>query len=318
MKAQPLLKTVRHFSIQWQVLIIFTIVSGVMLIAAYFGLYKILDNLYIDQLRMSMGNTLNGMIAEVDAEKFKALVEDGLANPKTDIRNDERYSQLERWLIAVYRLNPSIVPYAYIHGSRPGEVLWIGFYQRTTSIETATVFLKPHFNRKLTEAYEKGFSGETFIMHPYTDERGTWVSAFAPIKDSQGNTVGVMAIDHDASQFSTMEQGVRNQLLVGFGIAYNVLFILFFTVSQILNRPYIKLAQAAEYIGRRDYKAGLRLLRERRPFIGVIRMILTFDYQDEIDILTYAFMGMVTSIQKGEETIRKANAELEARVAERT
>jgi signal transduction histidine kinase len=312
------IKPPRHFSIQWQVLIVFTIVSGILLGISFLGLYKVLDRLYINQVRTYMDNTLKGMMAEINAEDFKSLVQEGLADPNLDITQDKRYQKLENWFTAVYRLNPSIIPYAFVKGSDPGEILWIGYYQRATTAETARVFLKPHINKELSEAYKKGFREPTFVLQPYTDSRGIWVSAFTPIRDKKGAVVGVLAVDQDISHLPDLEREIRTRMLVSFGIVYNVLFILFFIVSQTLNRPFMKIAQAAERISQRDYKGGLKLLSERRPFVSIIRAILPFSYQDEIDVLTKAFIGMIASIRKSEEAIRRANIELEARVAERT
>ncbi len=155
-------------------------------------------------------------------------------------------------------------------------------------------------------------------MVPYTDEWGTWITAYGPIRNSKGEIVGAIALDLDATQFERVGTDVRNQLLIGFGISYNILFLLFFTVSQIFSRQFTQLTLASEHIGERDYAKGLEVLRARRSFTRMINLFTPIRYEDEIDILTRSFIDMIESIQVGEVSIRRANVELEARVAERT
>lgn len=42
------------------------------------------------------------------------------------------------------------------------------------------------------------------VIHPYTDENGTWLSSFTPIKDRKGNVVGIIQVDSQFDEFIEM------------------------------------------------------------------------------------------------------------------
>ncbi len=308
----------RFFSIQWTMLISFTVVSGVILVVAYFGLYNLLTGIFIQQARSNLTATLRGAVQGVEGDKFQALVEDGLRSEVFDLENDRRYVQHQKWLISIYQLNERVAPFSYAASPKRGEILWVGDVTRFTKPILAKGFLEPYANANLIKQYQRGLREETFVMEPYTDEWGTWVTVIAPIKNSQGEVVGALGLDQDASYLMRVQEDVRSQLLIGFGVAYNILFLLFFVLSQFISKQYTQLTQASEYIGERDYESGLRTLRSGRTVTRFIRWVSGVRYEDEIDILTRSFIDMIESIQAGEDSIRRANAELEGRVAERT
>jgi signal transduction histidine kinase len=54
----------------------------------------------------------------------------------------------------------------------------------------------------VTPSLLQAFDGETeFDAVPYTDRWGTWVSAYAPMRDENGNVEAVLGVDYDASQW---------------------------------------------------------------------------------------------------------------------
>ena len=44
-------------------------------------------------------------------------------------------------------------------------------------------------------------SGLPHVRDLYTDENGQWISAYAPIRDSQGNVVGLLEVDEQAEAY---------------------------------------------------------------------------------------------------------------------
>jgi signal transduction histidine kinase/DNA-binding response OmpR family regulator len=318
MQRKTRLRPARFFSIQWTMLIAFTIISGVILTVAYFGLYNLITGIFTNEARDNLTSSLHGALAGVDGDRFESLVQDGLNHRIASIASDERYIEHQKWLHSIASLNPITIPYSYIRGAQAGEIYWVGDVRRENVEKKSPAFLEPYSNPLLIQQYESGLQTETFIMEPYTDEWGTWITAYGPIRNSRGEIVGAIALDLDATEFDPVREDVRNQLLIGFGISYNILFLLFFTVSQIFSRQFTKLTLASEYIGERDYEKGLEVLRARRSVTRLINLIAPIRYEDEIDILTRSFIDMIESIQVGEVSIRRANVELEARVAERT
>lgn len=58
---------------------------------------------------------------------------------------------------------------------------------------------------EISSEMEKAFSGEVVVSdEPYTDEYGTFISAYAPIKNSEGKIIAISGVDVDASMFENI------------------------------------------------------------------------------------------------------------------
>ncbi|AYA76733.1 two-component sensor histidine kinase [Bacillus sp. Y1] len=66
----------------------------------------------------------------------------------------------------------------------------------------------------------------------YTDDLGTWLSAFAPIQNEEGKVVGVLVIDAEASFIKNSQLETMLYLTVVFVIT---IVIVFFTLKYVLN-----------------------------------------------------------------------------------
>ncbi len=66
----------------------------------------------------------------------------------------------------------------------------------------------------------------------YEDENGKWLSAFAPIKDKNGNTVGVVQAD---LEFSGFLKDLRIMLIKEISVSLIILFITLFLMYRFLN-----------------------------------------------------------------------------------
>ena len=60
----------------------------------------------------------------------------------------------------------------------------------------------------------------------YSDERGQWVSAYAPVVGSAGEVVGAIGIDFEADYVQEVRQRILYSTALAFAITYLVLFVL--------------------------------------------------------------------------------------------
>ena len=118
-----------------------------------------------------------------------------------------------------------------------------------------------------------------------TDQWGSWVSAYAPIKDSSGAVVGALGVDYHADYVTQVQQNLLSKFIPPILVTYLALVVLVFLVSRVLTRPLSRLTQAAERIAEGDYAQHLT-----GPEPAKI--------DDEISTLTRVFEGMVARVRE--------------------
>ncbi len=89
-----------------------------------------------------------------------------------------------------------------------------------------------HFPGVLLENYQSG--GEIDV---YQDKHGYWLSAFAPIKNSQGEVVAVVQVD---SKFNEFLAEAREEIFTNIGISLFVTLFLFFFLARSMRSILIK------------------------------------------------------------------------------
>jgi signal transduction histidine kinase/CheY-like chemotaxis protein len=100
-------------------------------------------------------------------------------------------------------------------------------------------------------------AGRSVGKHPYADAHGTWISAFAPIRDNDGQVVALLQVDTpldrllEESNRHTTQQALFALLLLV------VLVCAMILASHRLTRALTLLAQAAKRFGHGDFKTKI-------------------------------------------------------------
>jgi hypothetical protein len=104
------------------------------------------------------------------------------------------YQALKQNLTAFRLYNPS-TRFVYVLGYRP-EIRTQFFYVDSEPVESKD-YSAPGalFPDTRQEDIDKYLAGKPYTDGPYNDSWGQWVSAYAPIKDTQGNVVALLGID---------------------------------------------------------------------------------------------------------------------------
>lgn len=126
----------------------------------------------------------------------------------------------------------------------------------------------------------------------YTDRWGSWMSAFAPLRDENGEVVAGLGLDIEADYVFQVQEAIRNRVLISFSITYGVLFVLIYVLSGILTRHLTELTESAERIGKGSY-VSLPLSKQ-----GM--------FPDELDRLAQVFQTMVDNIRTREQIIKES------------
>lgn len=96
-------------------------------------------------------------------------------------------------------------------------------------------------------------SGTVVEQEIYTDEFGSFLSAYTPIYTSDKRVAGVLGVDISATTILQNEVLFRNKLIVINVIAYIVILFTGFLIANYLAKPIIELKDAASRISKGDF-----------------------------------------------------------------
>ncbi len=279
----------------------FTLIFSVVFAGAFYWFLDFATEQALNRIKQDLLDTLNGAAAGVDGDELVALYEDGQANAE-GFSDDPRYIRQIDWLQEVHDLEPRAWPYTYVKGEEQNEVIFI-----------ADLWVRYDTNKAAPFQYSYISSGSSYRglselslkdnLQPYTDDFGSWISAYMPVKNAKGALVGAIGVDFEADYVNQVRQAILDKIVLAFGVTYGVLFVLVYIASGILTRPIVTLTRAAERIGEGDYKQDLS-------------QVTSGGFRDEIGTLADVFTIMVGKVYQREQTLIKQVEELKIEIDE--
>jgi hypothetical protein len=293
-------------SLRVKLLVGFTLLFTVVFAGAFYWFSDFAERVALRRIHEDLKATLEAAAAGVDGDELIALYQEG--EPREDgFTDDPRYWRQLEWLDTVHGIEPRAWPYSYVEGDRSEELIFITDLYAKYDPTAAVPFGYSCYNDPECgdpDPNLQALADRTVLeKEPYTDKWGSWISGYAPIKNSKGEVVAGLGIDFKADYVDQVKRAVRNQVWIAFGITYTTLFILVFLVSGTLSRPIVTLTKAAERIGEGDYEQDLsHLIKDRFP--------------DEIDTLAKVFGIMVSKVYQREQTLIRRVEELRIEIDE--
>jgi methyl-accepting chemotaxis protein len=292
-------KRTMFLSIRVKLLVGFTLIFTLVFALAYYWFYTYATQVAKNQIRDDLVNTLNATADGLDGDTLVALAQTGKPNA-AGFSDDPRYVQELDYLDYIHKIEPRAWPYTYVKGTGPLEVIFVADLWARYDPARAGKFLEPY----TTEGpmYD-GLTALNYDMTPYTDQWGSWVSAWMPVKDSKGNDVGGIGIDFRADYVFQVQKGIRDSVVGAFAVTYLALFVLVYLVSRAIASPIGTLTEIAERIGEGDYEQDLSHLTATR-------------FPDEIAKLASVFEIMVGKVYQREQSLRREVEELRIMIDE--
>ena len=293
----------RFISLQVKLLVGFTLLFTLIFSGVYYWFYSLATADALASIKESLTYTIDGAVAGIDGDEFAALVRDGQRNA-AGLTDDPRYASELAWLTKVHSLDPRAYPYSYIPGpdvnGKQTNLFIVDFLQVADPARAAG--FKESWTLNSGDS-RGGFEQLTYKLTPYTDKWGSWVSAYAPIKDSSGNVVGALGVDFRADYVYQVQDNILKQFVPTIILTYVVLVILVFALSRTLTEPVRKLTRAARCIADGDYEQHLTGPRAPR-------------LHDEISTLTNVFELMVAKVRQREQILVKKVEQLTIEIDE--
>ena len=224
----------RYPTIQTRLTIIFTILGTLVAAAVIFIQY----NSFRTALRAELRQRL------VSITRIAALQQDGDLLKKITSGEDEYYQLVNSVNLKIKDSDPDLVfvytmrkndqgIYFVVDANRPGD-------------EDISAYGEPYLEPGPTLSENFDTINQTIIEPEfYTDEYGTFLSAYAPIYSSSGEHVGVLGIDISASKVVAKERAfLRNSFIIFLAII-PIIVILGVVFGRIFASPIAQLVNAA-------------------------------------------------------------------------
>ncbi|MCL6433168.1 MAG: sensor histidine kinase [Leptolyngbyaceae cyanobacterium HOT.MB2.61] len=279
-------------------------VFSIVFAGAFYWFYTFTTEKTISRLRADMKSTLIGAANGIDVKELLALYINGKPNAH-GFSDDPRFQHQLAWFEMVHSIEPRAWLYTYTFGKakynrRIGEpavapdqleIIYLVDLWAKYNPAKSVRFLEAGVPGQVTEqVIQRGAIAETPDI--YTDKWGTWLSAFAPLKDSSGKVVAILGVDIQADYVLKVQQEIRDKVLLSFVSTYGVLFILVYILSGVLTKHLTELTESAKRITIGNYNQVLSFAKQRW-------------FPDEMNTLAQVFEVMIDSIRTREQQIRE-------------
>ena len=191
------------------IVVLTTVIANLGFVAG--GLYwiytSILDSALV-QVGQAMESTLMGAIAGIDGDQFAALANVDLPPGQDEPIDNQLYQDHQAWLQTVQQIEASAEPVTYTRGTNTNQVLIIGDTFRITNPEEAYAFRESKIPNPDNLEMLHGLEEVTLDLDEDTDDMGTWVAIYGPIRNAAGESVGALALEYDATYVTDVKDYV--------------------------------------------------------------------------------------------------------------
>ncbi|MEM9216590.1 MAG: HAMP domain-containing sensor histidine kinase [Cyanobacteria bacterium P01_F01_bin.150] len=249
-----------------------------------------------------MKDTLQGAAKGVDIPELLSLYKDGSPNNEGFSDDIRFYNQLN-WLDAIHQTEPQAWFYLFILGNSnnnrrigtssvpkgESEIIYIVDLWTKYDKNKASRFLEsdiPNLRaQKVIQSKEIAIHSEI-----YTDKWGDWLSATAPLFNSDGDVVAMLGLDIEASYIAQLQEKIWNRILASFAISYIILIVLMYSLSGKLTYQLVTLTKLVKNASNGDYNSPITTNKS------------TY-FPDEFNYLSSKFIKMLDKIAVREKQI---------------
>lgn len=205
------------FKIMLFTFLLLIVTAGVLIYFSYRASYE--------DLEKAIGQRLEA-IAATGALMIDGDLHDQISAKSPEDFQNEAFLKLQKVLRDIKKIN-GLKEEIYTFRREEGKVRFVVMSHQKPFIDTYAI------RQEMWPALNDGKTSHTKI---FTDEHGMWLSAYAPIKDSQGHISGILDVDIELSEFQAELRSKVNRLAVISAIIMGVAILLSFLLSRGLVR----------------------------------------------------------------------------------
>lgn len=292
-------------SIRLKILLTFTLLFLVIISGTYYWFFTFSMQRAITRVVEDLDVLLTGAVSQIDGDAFEALAAEGEVNAD-GYSDDARYWAHAETLGEIARIDPRSGLYTFIAGPREEELVFIGSNGAVADPPWGVLFREVCYEDPecgdLTPNLEAIRTGE--IIHDtqiYEDRWGSWISGYAPIRNSANEVVGALGVDFRADYVIQIRSILETTFLLAFIITLIACVVVVILISRRMTQQVLRLTTYAERIGEGDYDLDLAPLKRNR-------------FPDEITTLANVFDIMISKIAQREEKLKQQVADLQIQI----
>ncbi|PKN92514.1 MAG: hypothetical protein CVU44_15380 [Chloroflexi bacterium HGW-Chloroflexi-6] len=293
-------------------------VLALLFIVAFASIFYWLDGfvtgLAMDNLRSDLLATAQTAASGIDGDAHQALFESGQID-------DATYTQIADYMRIIKKTNPQASGvYTYLQlPDKPDQVQLVVSAALPPGAVAAPVTAQGKAGECEVPSYNRPELGQDYtdisptmvagIQTPgveselWSDEFGVWLSGYAPILNSKGETVGAVGVDMCARDVIELQQNIRTNTSIAFGVTLLILIAVVGVVATGVTRPVMELTRVANLIGSGDYEQDFSHLYSAR-------------LQDEVNKLASVFELMSNKVYSREQSLKARVEQLEILIDE--
>ena len=230
--------------------VVLVVLVALIFLMAYYTISSYFD--YQEQTLTKLQAVAQTTALQIDGDEHEKLLEKykGHKEIKTN-EQDSIYYKIHKILADVYVVNniKSDISTLYLDSTTKQ------FSYVVNSTDTP-YFRDPYaqFHQSFFDQYETGGT-----IGVYTDEFGTWLTAFSPIKNKKGTVVAILEVDEKYSDFLHVAD---KKLYVHIGIS-----LLIFIIVAIILLRYVKMILVSEEKIKYELETSYKIINERNEDI---------------------------------------------------
>jgi hypothetical protein len=237
-------------------------------------------------LRQSLGSLLLNIARTgallVDGDLHAAVAQAGRADTP-------EYAALRRQLARIQEVNQLADPVYTLLGGDDGQARFAVISQGEVPVGAAYA-LAPAIRPVLARVLGEGVAAYTDV---YTNEHGTWITAFAPVRDAGGRPVAALDVDFRADVYLAELAEVRRRLYLYSMVAAGLALLAGLVWARHITRPLGQVTAVARAVVEGDLTARARLTA--RDEIGMLGNVfhlmverLQLSHRSVVDVLVRA------------------------------
>jgi HAMP domain-containing protein len=284
-----------RLSIRLKLLVVFMALFGVVLGGIFYWFYRFATQLAMEDLRQSLVTAAITASYGIDPAEHTQLIASGA-------EDDEIYTEIADGLRQVRDADERMAAvYTAVRSPNAGEVL-LGVTSEEKESPERSTFLE-RYDASQSPAMLAGFEQPAADDQPGSDAYGTWLSGFAPIPGTSGETAAIVGVDMDANEVSQIQAQIRAACLLAFAVALLAVFAAAWLLSDAITRPLRAISSAAQALeqGEAFQPEGLAQT-ERRA--------------DELGQLARVFSRMAVQVQAREQKLKEEVKQLRIEIDE--
>lgn len=265
------------------ILVIFTIILG----AA--GFYSF--NQEYGKLRNEARDSMRELAKCIDGDKLQTVIE-------KQSNDSEEYGEIYDSMIMANGLYS--FKYTYTIGKKNDTT---GYFIVDASLEPEALGEE----YVLEEEMKVALNGEIAVTkHAYTDEWGTFISAYAPVKNSSGEVIAIVGGDKDVTGFQNIKRSLITYMIIAWLIGAAVSAIICLVFSRRISLSIKSIQMGLNSMSEGDLSRPIEI-RSRDEFGQIGKSIDEF----AIDI-----SGILGSIKNISQTVDDASLNITANIQE--